>query len=104
MSKLSYSKQITDSQVMLSGITANQSVLAGRKIDKTFATDLGNIIEDCVRLNNEQEQFKARLKEKTQELNDRLKELDTKTKEARKIVKLDMPQASWKEFGIADKR
>jgi hypothetical protein len=24
--------------------------------------------------------------------------------EARKIIKLDMPQSSWREFGISDKR
>jgi len=104
MSAKSYSLEITDAQVMLSGINANQNVLAARKIDNDFASDLQKTIDDCVKLNNEQEQLKARLKEKTQELNKRMSDLQTKTKEARKIVKLDMPQASWKEFGITDKR
>ena len=99
-----YSQEITDSQVMLSGIQANQGVLAARGINQGFANDLENQINTCVSLNNEQEALKARLKEKTQELNENMKTLKTKTQEARKIIKLDMPQASWKEFGIPDKR
>ena len=102
--KKSYSQEISDAQVMLSGIRANQNVLSERKINNDFANDLQSIIESCVNLNNEQEQLKARLKEKTQELNKHLEELQTKTKEARKIIKLDIPQTAWKEFGIADKR
>lgn len=100
----SYSQEITDAQVMLSGIRTNQNVLAERKIDENFTQGLNDTINDCVRLNNEQEQLKARLKEKTEELSRQMAELKSKTKEARKIVKLDMPQASWKEFGILDKR
>lgn len=99
-----YSQEITDSQVMLSGIKANQTALAARKIDEQFTSGLQSTIDTCVQLNNEQEQLKARLKEKTQELNEKMTELKGKTKEARKIVKLDMPQVSWKEFGILDKR
>ena len=104
MATKGYSKEITDAQVMLSGIRSNLSVLTERKINDSFANDLQMFIDDCVALNNEQEQLKARLKEKTQALNERLAGLDAKTKEARKIIKMDFPQASWKEFGIADKR
>ena len=99
-----YSQEITDSQVMLSGIKANQKVLAERKIDENFTVDFEKSIDICVKLNNEQETLKARLKEKTQELNEQMKAMKTKSQEARKIIKLDMPQAAWKEFGITDKR
>jgi cell shape-determining protein MreC len=104
MATKTYSQEISDAQVMLSGIRTNQSVLAERKIDDTFTNELHSTIEACINLNNEQEQLKARLKEKTQELNERMTQLKSKTKEARKVIKMDMPQASWKEFGILDKR
>ncbi len=99
-----YSQEITDAQVMLSGIKANQKVLAERKIDEAFVSDLAKTIEVIVHLNNEQETLKAKLKEKTEELSKNVKELKTKTGKARKIIKMDMPQASWQEFGILDKR
>ncbi len=99
-----YSQEITDAQVMLSGIKTNQEVLAERKIDEQFADDLERTIEAIVRLNSEQETLKGKLKEKTEELNKNLKELKTKASKARKIIKMDMPQVTWKEFGITDKR
>ena len=99
-----YAKEISDAQVMLSGIISNQTVLSRRKIDASFAGKLQNVIETCIQLNNEQEQLKARLKEKTKQVNENLNELRNKTKEARKIIKLDIPKTGWKEFGITDKQ
>ena len=61
-------------------------------------------IDASIRLNGEQETLKAKLKEKTVELDTMMSSLTKKTSEARKIIKLDMPQASWREFGIEDKR
>jgi len=99
-----YSKEITDAQVMSAGIKTNAEVLAKRGINAEFTSGLDNTINTCVKLNNEQEELKARLKTKTEELNKQMAELQKKTGEARKIVKLDIPQTAWKEFGIADKR
>ena len=101
---MTYSKTISDAQVMLAGIKNNQATLAKRGIDKTFTSDLDKNITTCIVLNNEQEELKARLKTKTDELNKQMAELKSKTSEARKMVKIDIPKTSWKEFGIADKR
>ena len=99
-----YSGQVSDAQVMLAGIKTNQDVLETRKIGEEFAENLDKLIGTCIKLNNEQEELKARLKTKTEELNKQMAELKARTSEARKIIKLDMPQTTWKEFGILDKR
>ena len=54
--------------------------------------------------NSEQEALKARLKEKTAELEAECAGLFEIASEVRKIIKLEMPQESWKEFGIQAKR
>jgi hypothetical protein len=46
----------------------------------------------------------ARQKEKTLAINEKLTENLGFYREARKIVKLEMPQESWKEFGITAQR
>ena len=104
MATKTYSQEITDTQVMLSGIKNNQKILAERKIDENFTADLQKRMELIISLNNEQEMLKAKLKEKTEELKKEIAEMKVKTSQARKIIKMDMPQASWKEFGITDKR
>ena len=104
MGRKTYSQTITDTQVMVKGIRDNQGVLSQRKIDVEFADALQADIIACVRLNGEQETLKAQLKTKTEELDAAMAAMNKKSGEARKIIKLDMPQSSWREFGIEDKR
>ena len=104
MATKTYSKTITDTQVMVKGIKENQEVLSRRQIDETFASDLQTDIDTCIALNNEQETLKAKLKEKTEQLDAAMTAMNKKSAEARKIIKLDMPQSTWREFGIEDKR
>lgn len=104
MGRVSHAEFISETAVMVHGIRNNQTVLSKRQIDGAFADKLETAINLCVSLNNEQEALKAKLKEKTEELEAAHIELHRIAGEARAIIKLDMPHASWKEFGINDKR
>jgi phospholipid N-methyltransferase len=89
---------------MAKGIRDNQEVLSKRRIDTAFADALQADIDKGIALNGEQESLKAKLKEKTEQLDAVMTALKAKASEARKIIKMDMPQSSWREFGIEDKR
>ena len=104
MSKPSYAEQISNAQVMVSGLKGNADKVARRGIDGAFVTSLDANVQSVTTLNNEQEKLKADLKAKTAQLDATLAELDKGLAEARKIVKLDFPQGQWREFGIEDKR
>jgi hypothetical protein len=95
---------ISDAEVMVNGIRDNQDVLAKRQIDEKFANEMQADIDACIAHNNEQETLKAKLKEKTEQVDASLEALMKKAAEARKIIKMDMPQSAWREFGITDKR
>lgn len=99
-----YAAQISDAQVMESGLKNNQEQAARRGLDVAFTTLLETNRKAAATLNDEQEKLKADLKMKTAELEAKLSELDKQMREARKIVKLDFTQTQWKEFGITDKR
>ena len=94
----SYSAHITDAKVMIDALRNNHGKVT--KIDNPFIMEMERLREEVERLNSEQEKLKADLKTKTQELDDRLKELNEKYIFAKKRVKVDIPQAGWKEFGI----
>ena len=104
MATKTYSKTITDTQVMVQGIKDNQEVLSKRQIDGAFADELQTDVDACIALNNEQETLKAKLKSKTEELDAAIASMNKKSSEARKIIKLDMQKSTWREFGIEDKR
>jgi hypothetical protein len=44
------------------------------------------------------------LKEKTEALNNKEQELYKLYREAKRMVKLEIPQTGWKEFGIEDQQ
>jgi hypothetical protein len=81
----SYAEQINDTKVMLAGLKAQIECLGKRGVD------------------NDQEAMKARQKEISALLREKMKELRKRHNLAKKIVKMEIPQESWKEFGIKDK-
>jgi phospholipid N-methyltransferase len=104
MKTRTYAQTINDAEVMAKGIRDNQEVLSKRQIDTAFANALKTDIDKSIALNGEQESLKAKLKEKTKQLDTVMTSLKAKAGEARKIIKMYMPQSSWREFGIEDKR
>ena len=103
MGRQTYAEKVNKVKLMLSGLTANKEKLARRGLDDSFIESLTASYESAIRLDNEQEGLKARLKEKTSELDSLMKELEKKHSESKKIVKIDIPKESWIEFGINDK-
>ena len=55
-------------------------------------------------IDNEQEALKAKMKGKTEELSQTMAQMEELYREAKKVVKLEIPQEYWKEYGIADQR
>lgn len=104
MATLSYSKQIDQAQVMVSGLQLYAADVAKRGIDAAFTTKLEAAAAKAVELNNQQEKLKADLKTKTTELDALLLELEQMVAESKKVVKISVPQSNWTAFGMNSSR
>ena len=102
--KRSYAETVSKAQVMTTGLRNNAEAVAKRGIDDEFVTALETNRTQAITLNDEQERLKAELKVKTETLDQAIARINAALSEARKVVKLAIPQAQWKEFGIEDKR
>lgn len=102
--KKNFSEIISKMQVMATGLKNKQQEVAKRGIDANFISELEQIRVEAISLNDEQERLKAELKTKTEALNAKMDTLYAKLSEAKKVVKLAIPQTGWLEFGITDKR
>ena len=102
--KSSYADQINAARLMLNGLKNQGKVLAKRGLDDAFAANFDTVLAAAQKLDGEQEALKARLAEKTAELNAKLEEVAKAASEVKKLVKLDLAKESWKEFGISDAR
>lgn len=100
----SYAEIINNTKVMLAGLAANAERVGKRGIDQDFITKLAGLYQEAQSIDNEQEALKARMKEKTDQLKKKMAEIEELFREAKKVVKLEMAQTSWKEFGIPDQR
>ena len=99
-----YAETTNDTKTMLSGLKNNLDTVARRGIDKDFISRMESSLEIVKQLDNEQEQLKAMLKTKTTELDAELVKIKAMLSEAKKVVKMSIDQAGWREFGIEDKK
>lgn len=100
MPNQSYANKMAEIKVMISGLLCNAERLAKRGVAAEFIADFNARFQKVQELNSEQEALKAKLKMKTSEFETELAGLEAKASEARKIVKIEMEQESWRAFGI----
>lgn len=102
--KNGFAEKINFAEVMASGFTKNLAELSRRGVDEVFIERLRTLKSSAEDINNDQEALKAQLKTKTVELDRTMADLGSVLKEGKAIVKLQMDQSKWREFGIEDKR
>lgn len=95
---------IQDAEMMLVGLKANTTEVEKRGADAAFITRLEEELKTLKTQNAEQEKLKADLKTKTGQVNASESKVSKTMSEAKKVVKLAIPQSQWKEFGINDKK
>ncbi len=104
MASLSFSQHVQNFTLMADGITARLASLAGINITAPDATAMRTFATELNTLNAEQEDLKAKLKTKTDELDAKMAAAKTKHADLTKRVKIATPQEHWVAFGIAAKR
>ena len=104
MGSQSLGETLTGSGLMVAGLKVNIDKLKRRGLDEGFVASLEGLNKTIGELNAEQEALKSRLKEKTAQIDEAVASLKAKLSEARKVIKLELPQTGWKEFGITDVR
>jgi hypothetical protein len=75
-----------------------------RGVDEVFVANLDGLTTLVSTLNAEQEALKARLKEKSAALDKAFASLKKGIFEGRKVVKMDVAQPGWREYGILDSK
>ncbi len=89
---------------MASGITNRLDTLTSVGVTTADALALKTFADELDLLNAEQEELKAKLKTKTDELNAKLLETKAKKSDLSKRIKIATPQEHWVAFGITAKR
>lgn len=99
-----FSQSVSEFRTMASGITARLTSLEGVGIAAIDATKMNTFADELDALNSQQEELKAQLKVKTDELNTKMKEAKAKNADLTKRIKIATPQEEWIAFGVTAKR
>ena len=99
----SFAEKINKAKLLVEAMRNNKETLP-KPLTEEFIEDLAKKADLAAELNSVQEKLKADLKTKTQELSKTITEIESKVSFIKKLIKIDIPQTQWKEFGIEDKR
>jgi hypothetical protein len=95
---------LSKGRLLVSGIRKNAALLGARGMNEELADGLDAKVSVLATLDNEQESLKAQLKTKSDELKRKQAELMAEISKNTLIIKADVPQTQWIEFGITAKR
>lgn len=104
MATPTFSRSVSDFRTMASGITTRLDSLSGINIIAADAAAMNTFANELDTINSQQEELKAQLKAKTDELNTKMKEAKAKHSQLSKRIKIAVPQEQWLAFGITAKR
>ena len=104
MNKHTISERMRRTQNMLAGLAANTERMNKRGLDTKFVSNFTLAYQESIDLDNSHEAAKAQMKAKTAEFHSQLNKTEEFYREAKKAVKLEMPQELWKQFGIYDQQ
>lgn len=96
----SLNERIGEADLLIAAMVNNRDILTPGGGGDDFVNQLKGVVTEIRDTNLEQERFKASLKSSTSKLYLKLKELDQLIRKGRRIVKNEMPQVRWVEFGI----
>ena len=99
-----FSEQIDKTRKLLIGLKDNIELVKDKGLDKKFIIQLESDNNLAATYNEEIDKLKAAAKEKARETSLKLLETNIQVKKAKKIIKQNFSQNSWKNFGIKDKR
>ena len=101
MARKTLGKKIEAANVMLAGIRSHKETLDPRGITEQYIEKFAKLTNDCVAINNNQEKAKAALVNLTQQLKERIAELEGEYQFCKRVIITDIPQSLWKEFGVS---
>lgn len=99
-----FNAKVGEAELLAKAMTANQDALTSGGGGEEFVALIKTVAEEAKELNKDQERYKALKKDSTTKVRLKMQELDRLVRKARSIVKNELAQDLWVEFGITATR
>lgn len=95
-----FNQLVGEAELLAEAMSANQELLAPGGGSEEFLNQLKGVVNDLKSLNTEQERYKALQKESTEKIRQKFKSMKQLVLKGKRIVKNEIEQKRWVEFGI----
>jgi hypothetical protein len=95
-----FAQRLMNVKNMLAGLGAHTSELSKRGITPEVLTQMGQLYQQAVKQDDDRNALKARSLESTANAEQTMTELESFCSDARKLVRMELSQESWPEFGF----
>ena len=95
-----FAERLMTAKNMVAGLTAHAPDLTSRGITKEVLDQMNQLYERAIELDDKRNALKARSQEATSETEETMSELESLCSDAKKIVRMELPEESWPEFGF----
>jgi hypothetical protein len=102
--RTSYAERVNAARLLAEAVGQNLEQLAKVGLDEAYVQALESQKKKVEDIDARQERLKADLKDTTEELNREMRALRQMVNRGRRLVKVEIPSARWKEFGIDAKQ
>lgn len=95
-----FANRLMTAKNMVAGLTAHASELASRGITTEVLAQMNQLYEEAIQLDDKRNALKARSQEATAQSEETMSELESLCRDAKKIVRMELPEETWPEFGF----
>ncbi|MCP5105334.1 MAG: hypothetical protein GY950_18240 [bacterium] len=95
-----FNTQIGEAELLAESMGANQERFAPNGGGEDYVNQLKAVIGEAKTINQDQEKYKADMKDATTQLKLKMKDVHRLVRKGRRIVKNEVEQERWVEFGI----
>lgn len=95
-----FAERTLSAKNLIAGLGAHLGELGKRGITQEVITEMSGLYNDAIRKNESRNALKARSQEATAETEEIMNHLESMCSDAKKIVRMELPEETWPEFGF----
>jgi hypothetical protein len=95
-----FAQRLIDAKNMLAGLTAHTSELSKRGITPEALAQISQLYQQAAKQDDDRNALRARNQEATLQAEQTMDELEGLCSDARKLVRMELPEVTWPEFGF----
>ena len=93
-------ERLNSTKNMIAGLSAHAEEVSKRGFTKEVLDQMSKLYEKAAKLDDDRNALKARSQEATTQAEETMSELESLCSNAKKIVRMDLAEETWPEFGF----